>query len=54
MLMVWVVAILIIGHLRPPGSPAGYTDATLRIGHYNCKDLHWTATVGQRVSMFTL
>ena len=38
----------------PWGAPAGYTDATLRIGHYNYKDLHWTATVGQRVrSHFT-
>jgi hypothetical protein len=38
----------------PWGPQAGYTDATLRIGHYNYKDLHWTATVGNRVrSYFT-
>ncbi len=38
----------------PWGPPAGYNDATLRIGHYNYKDLHWTATVGQSVrSYFT-
>ena len=45
-----------IDHMSPSpwSGPAGYTDATLRIGHYNYKDLHWTATVGERVrSIFT-
>ena len=38
----------------PTGPAAGVTDATLRIGHYNYHDFHWTATVGQRVrSYFT-
>ena len=38
----------------PWGPAAGSTDATLRIGHYNYHDFHWTATVGQRIrSYFT-